>query len=635
MKDEKDRTEIPKLNPNWWNEVPDSVADAEETPEAEVLSPEAEALLRETEAETPEPNAPPEPEAEHEPEAEPSDAPEEDAPVAAEERSRSGLEPEPLVSEEEPFIEDYTSQTVDPDSAGAEDVDDAEIWNQLPPPGSSRKSVRTPRTTQSNRTPPVGSDVRRRPPRQRRRHRPDRKKPERESVSPPKKEPKEERTGQTKRMELKQAGQTKEKKTLLQRVKGLDLRLVVIILLILLGIALICAGILLHRQQALLSRNKYRDVESDVWSQEQEKETQSLPRYEGDSTDVIMTLVSSKGRKDEKGETEGKAEKRKRLSYQKVYKKCLPSVVSVAVKNDNSTGSGSGIVLTKDGYIITCAHLVYNQSQAEITTSDGKSYDARLVGSDAQTDLALLKVEAEGLKPAEFGRSKELKVGDEALAIGDPLGPAFRATLTNGIISAINRDVTLNGYAMTLIQTTAALNSGNSGGPLINIYGQVVGINNMKMVSNNTTLEGLGFAVPSATAKEIIETLAVDGSVTRPVLGVTCYGVSEKVAEENGTKPGLVVLEVNPKSDCAKADIRPGDLITAVDGKTFTDVIAFKKAYKKAKVGQKVDLTLFRPRSDSDAKWTAQHPRELPKRPIEYQSIGQITVALMDQKDMK
>ena len=226
-------------------------------------------------------------------------------------------------------------------------------------------------------------------------------------------------------------------------------------------------------------------------------------------------------------------------------------------------------------------------------------------------------------------------MGDQALAIGDPLGPAFKATLTNGIISAINRDVTLNGYAMTLLQTTAALNSGNSGGPLLNIYGQVVGVNNMKMVSASTTVEGLGFAVPTSTAKEVIETLALDGSVTRPVLGVTCYGVDKETAKENGTKAGLVVVHVNGKSECAKEGIRPGDLIAKIDGKTYTDVNKFKKKYKDAKVGQQVTLTLYRPRSDADAKWMVEHPDQPPERPVEYQSMGQVTVTLMDQQELE
>lgn len=146
---------------------------------------------------------------------------------------------------------------------------------------------------------------------------------------------------------------------------------------------------------------------------------QSLERYDGDSSGVTVELKSSQGLT--------------ALTYEALYKKCEPSVVSITVENDDSSGSGTGIVLTQDGYIITCAHVIKGQSKATVTAGDGKEYHALLVGSDPQTDLALLKIDAEGLTPAEFGDAGELTVGDEALAIGDPLGAAFRGTLTNGI----------------------------------------------------------------------------------------------------------------------------------------------------------------------------------------------------------
>lgn len=204
-----------------------------------------------------------------------------------------------------------------------------------------------------------------------------------------------------------------------------------------------------------------------------------------------------------------------------------------------------------------------------------------------------------------------MQVGDEALAIGDPLGVTFHGTLTNGIISGINRDVTLNGYSMTLIQTTAALNSGNSGGPLMNLYGQVIGINNMKMVSASTTVEGLGFAVPSSTVKEISEKLATDGGISRPVLGVSCYGLDEKAAKRTGLKAGLVVAKVNAKSDCAAQGIQVDDVITAIDGKHFETVQAFKDYIADFPIGKTLTLTVS-PSPKTPIKMTRKPPETPP-----------------------
>ncbi|MCD8126721.1 MAG: trypsin-like peptidase domain-containing protein, partial [Clostridiales bacterium] len=215
----------------------------------------------------------------------------------------------------------------------------------------------------------------------------------------------------------------------------------------------------------------YDDGEEDGLYSDAAEEAYEPPAYTRDSSGLAVTLVSSAGKT--------------ALTYQELYAKCLPSMVSITVTAGSSGGTGSGIILTEDGYILTCNHVVEDSETCTVLTYDDTSYTATLVGSDAQTDLAILKIEAAGLTPAEFGNSDELQVGDEALVIGDPLGSNFRGTLTNGIISGINRSVSSNGYAMTLIQTTAAVNSGNSGGALFNIYGQVVGVVNLKMVTSS------------------------------------------------------------------------------------------------------------------------------------------------------
>ena len=490
-----------------------------------------------------------------------------------------------------------------------EDPDDAAIWNNLPRP-VRRRQPRVQATIVPSA--PAG----------------DRKKSGASGSGQQKTGPKQ--PNRPKKSAPQPRKKRKERKSLLQWIQGLDLRLLVTILIVLIIIALVVGSVLFHLSGAVSAMsggdsgfsNRGEDGGDDAWnySQEEDSSDQSLERYDGDSSGVTLELKSSQGLE--------------ALTYEALYQKCEPSVVSITVENDDSSGSGTGIVLTEDGYIITCAHVVSGQATATVTTGDEKEYNALLVGSDPQTDLALLKVDAEGLIPAEFGDAGELTVGDEALAIGDPLGATFRGTLTNGIISAINRDVTLNGYSMTLIQTTAALNSGNSGGPLLNIYGQVVGINNMKMVSSSTTVEGLGFAVPTTTAKEIIEALAKDGGISRPVLGITCYGVDEETAEKKETRAGLVIAKVNEKSDCAAKGLKAGDLITAIDGKLYTDVAAFKEYAADFEIGHQVTLTVYRPRETDENPAADASSSEKSEEPVEYDALGEITVAMVDQQDI-
>lgn len=407
------------------------------------------------------------------------------------------------------------------------------------------------------------------------------------------------------------------------------------LLLILVIVAAMVVGALLLGRSEGSSGGKQKDAGfsdrsdvdggDDAWNYESEdkEKTESLPAYTGVRNGVTLTLQSSAGKQ--------------ALRYQELYEQCLPTTVSVSVENRDGSGSGSGVVLTEDGYLITCAHVVEDQSSAEVTTDDGKTYSAQLVGLDAQTDLALLKIDATDLTPAQFGQSEELQVGDEMLAIGDPLGANFHGTLTNGILSGIDRDVTLNGYGMTLLQTTAALNSGNSGGPLLNLYGQVVGINNMKMVSTATTVEGLGFAVPSSTVKEIIEQLAVDGGISRPVLGISCYGLDEKAAAKAGLKAGLVVAKVDAKSDCAAQGIQVDDVITAVDGVPCYTVPQFKERIGDRTIGDSVTLTVSRPKTPiqdqkTDGATSAPADGEQEVTQVEYEDVGKIIVKLVDQQ---
>lgn len=313
---------------------------------------------------------------------------------------------------------------------------------------------------------------------------------------------------------------------------------------------------------------------------------------------------------------------RQALSYQELYRRCLPSVVSITVYQGSSGGTGTGIILTEDGYVLTCNHVIAGGDRCTVETWDKQKYDALLVGGDAQTDLAVLKIEASGLTPAAFGDSDELTVGDEVLAIGDPLGSELRGTLTNGIVSAINRNVTVKSYPMTLIQTTAALNAGNSGGPLINIYGQVVGVNNMKMISSSVTAEGLGFAVPTSVVRTVLPVLCAEGKISRPVLGITCYEIDEERAEAQDIDfTGLQVATINKASNAQKAGLQQGDIITDIDGQAVETVSAVRDYLQEKGIGSEITLTVRRNTAEEE---------EAPQ----WETL-EITFAVMDQTELQ
>ena len=250
------------------------------------------------------------------------------------------------------------------------------------------------------------------------------------------------------------------------------------------------------------------------------------------------------------------------LSLQKIYEKCLPSVVSITAYTADGSGSswGTGIVLSADGLIVTNTHVIDGCDSVKVALSNGTEYgDAKLIGADGQSDIAVLKIKATGLTPAEFGDSAELQAGDGVAAIGNPLGEEFTGTMTNGIISAINRGIMYNGHVMTLIQTNAAINEGNSGGPLIDMYGHVVGITNMKMMSSYSNIEGIGFAIPASGIAPVVDELVSGGAVTgRPSIGITVGAVTEAVAKHYNIPNGLYVSSVSKGSDAEKQGFRRG-----------------------------------------------------------------------------
>ena len=286
------------------------------------------------------------------------------------------------------------------------------------------------------------------------------------------------------------------------------------------------------------------------------------------------------------------------LSLQQLYALCSSSVVGIRAYKDGQLGYswGTGIVMRADGYILTNEHVIDGATRASVVLTDGTEYDALLVGEDTQTDIALLRIDADGLPAAVFGSSDELTVGDSVVAIGNPLGDELSGTMTDGIVSAISRSMSVNGRTMTLIQTTAALNEGNSGGPLFNLYGQVVGITNMKMSgSSSVAVEGLGFAIPSATVKAVADQLLANGEVAgRPGIGVTVGAITDALRERYDLPEGLYVSAVSKGSDAEAQGVRVGDVLTAVDGQAVTttsEVLAIRNTHT---VGDKMSLTLWR-----------------------------------------
>ena len=276
------------------------------------------------------------------------------------------------------------------------------------------------------------------------------------------------------------------------------------------------------------------------------------------------------------------------LTYQEIYDRNIAAIVSIRAYQTGGGATGTGVIMTADGYIITNYHVIQGSYEVEVLLSDDSVHKALLVGGDQTNDLAVLKIDAADLTPAEFGDSDLLKVGDLALAIGNPLGEELRGTMTDGIISAISRDVNVDGNTMTLIQTTAALNSGNSGGALLNDRGQVVGITNMKMTSYSGSVEGLGFAIPTNTVKAIVDELIAYGHVRGyPTLGILGSTMDAQRALANGLVEGVYVQSVTAGSDAEKQGMRAGDVITECNGQTVAsvdDINAIKEGFQAGDV---------------------------------------------------
>lgn len=287
-----------------------------------------------------------------------------------------------------------------------------------------------------------------------------------------------------------------------------------------------------------------------------------------------------------------------------IAEKITPSMVSLLVyQNGVLTSSGSGVIMTDDGYIITCAHIVNSSGDSlyyRVRLYNNKEYDAQVIGYDDKTDIAVMKIEANNLKPAEFASSDYLKSGQDILAIGSPGGSEFAGSITDGIISSPNRYITKGDISnFKVIQHTAAINPGNSGGALVNMYGQVVGINSAKMMALG--YEGMGFATSVSYAKMVIDDIIQYGTVVRRArLGVEYFQfdhLSEygSVVTENDLPPAsIVVMNIDKSSDLKNYDVREGDFLIGVNGEKLTSIdILFDVIYSSV-AGDSVTLEFFR-----------------------------------------
>ncbi len=256
--------------------------------------------------------------------------------------------------------------------------------------------------------------------------------------------------------------------------------------------------------------------------------------------------------------------------------------------------TGSGVIIDSEGYIVTNYHVIENARELIVTLSEGEELPARVVGADSPTDLAVLKVEKRGLPAAVLANSDYLRVGEPAIAIGNPLGLDFQQTVTLGVVSARERSITIQGQKFTFIQTDAAINDGNSGGALVNIYGQVIGINTAKIKIPG--VEGMGFAIPSNTVKEITRDLIAHGRVERPWLGIYLSTLTPMDAQRFAlsVQEGVLIRDVIKGGPADQAGLLPLDVIIALNGQPVRDSGRFQELLYQARVGQQITLTLMR-----------------------------------------
>jgi len=302
------------------------------------------------------------------------------------------------------------------------------------------------------------------------------------------------------------------------------------------------------------------------------------------------------------------------LSTQAIYQKAVDWVVLISITEQygggrSSSGTATGVIYSSDGYIITNNHVVENAVTITVTTQDGKDYDAKVVGADPHTDIAVVKIEANGLNAAEFGASGELLPGDPAIVIGNPLGAEYASSITQGVISAPVREIQQGRYIMSLIQIDAAINPGNSGGPLLNAYGQVVGIVSSKIAA--TDVEGIGFAIPSDVALQVAEDFIQNGGVlkARPVLGISVSSFTPEQAQFYNARAGLIVQEIVEGGSADQGGMKVGDEILKFNGVAVATSTELNYEKNKCAVGDTVTVTVKRDGQTIDLEITLQSER--------------------------
>ena len=339
-------------------------------------------------------------------------------------------------------------------------------------------------------------------------------------------------------------------------------------------ISVICLSLIVLKYYAA-PRSYFRDYlpfgSDGLYTQEDHQDTSppSIPQAET-GTGVTVALEPAR---------------QEALDFVQIYDLASPSTVSIESAGDDGYSAGTGIVLTEDGYLITNAHVVAGAARVRVLLHDKRVLNASLVGFDAVEDLAVLKIDAEGLTPAHFGDSNTLRIGEPVAALGDPLG--YRTTITDGIVSALYREVEVDGITMTLIQTSAAINFGNSGGPLLNQYGQVMGINTIKIVTDDGSAEGLGFAIPSRRVKYVADRLIAGEEVKAGVFGFMVY----TAPAEGG---GLMLRSVERNSDAWAKGLRAEDILLEANGQPITGLEDLIRLKLSLGAGDTVTLTCLR-----------------------------------------
>ena len=297
-----------------------------------------------------------------------------------------------------------------------------------------------------------------------------------------------------------------------------------------------------------------------------------------------------------------------------ISQKATPSVVGIKISAttenlfgmvSQSGSEGSGIVYSKDGYIITNYHVVEDaidnkKANIKVLFTDGTEEAATIIAGDEISDLAVIKVNRNNLVPAEIGKSSDTKVGELAVAIGNPLGVQFAGSVTVGYISALNREITADGKTLYMIQTDAAINEGNSGGALVNSKGQIIGINTAKIGA--TGVEGLGFAIPIDTAIPIIEELITNKKITRPQIGITGFSITTDDAARYNLVVGVYVNDIVANTPASKVDIKKGDVIVGINGKDITTMEELNAIKNKQKIGDEITLKVYRQEKYLDVK---------------------------------